>query len=250
MLGFFLLAMCNLSAQGGEYIIRKKMDIALFASSGSLYLTSYYLQRQVKPLPDALIRGLRKEDVNSFDRVATNNYSGFANAASDAVLVGSILMKSYFIFNTKTKKNAFQIGLVSFQSLIMSQSIANAFKLSLRNRPLMYNPNVSMDVKRHNYNRFSFFSAHTTTVASACFSFAFAHQTYLPDSKYNKIIWFYAITVPALEGLLRVTAGKHYPTDAITAYIVGFGTSYLMHKLHYKKKTKSLGFLIKEPINR
>ena len=102
----------------------------------------------------------------------------------------------------------------------------------------MYNENVPMDVKRKPYNRLSFFSAHTATVSAACFSFAYAHQTYLPDSKIKNIVWFYAFTVPAIEGMLRIAAGKHYFTDAITAYAIGFGTSYLMHRLHLKKKTK------------
>ncbi len=251
ILGFFLLAIIGLHAQQQVgYQLNKERDIALGAGLGTMFLTSYYLDRQVKPLPDAEILALRREDINRFDRIATYRYSGVANATSDLLLVGSIAIKAYFIVNKKTRKNAFNIGVVSLQSIALAQGLANTCKLTLRNRPLMYNENVPMDVKRQGFNRLSFFSAHTVTVSAACFSFAYAYQTYLPESKYKNVIWFYAITAPVVEGLLRVAAGKHYFTDTITAYVVGFGTSYLMHRLHLPKKKQSLGFLIKEPVNR
>ncbi len=236
MLGFFLLTITCLTAQNQEYVLKRKLDFGLLAGSSTLFLTTIHLQRQLNPLPDPSIRALKRSDVNAFDRIATYQYSGLANVSSDALLVGSILMKSYFYFNKKTRKNAFNIGLVSFQSLMLSQSISNTAKLSLRNRPLLYNENVPFEVKQHNYQRLSFFSAHTTVVSSACFSFAFAQQAYIPDGKYNKLIWASAFTIPAVEGFLRFKAGKHYPTDVIAAYLVGLGSSYLMHKLHQKKK--------------
>jgi len=38
--------------------------------------------------------------------------------------------------------------------------------------------------------------------------------------------------LPAIQGYLRVRAGKHFPTDVITGYIVGLGSAWLMHKMH------------------
>jgi membrane-associated phospholipid phosphatase len=84
--------------------------------------------------------------------------------------------------------------------------------------------------------RFSFFSAHTTTVSTICFTTAFAYGAYRPDGKYKNLIWASAIALPAVEGYLRVKAGKHFPSDVITGYFVGLGTSYLMHRLHLSKR--------------
>ncbi len=128
-----------------------------------------------------------------------------------------------------------KIGLVGYQSLFLGQALANGCKLTFRNRPYMYNPNVSLKEKTEPDGRFSFFSAHTTTVSTLCFTTALAYNTYYPDSKYKTLVWSSAFALPALEGFLRVKAGKHYPTDVITGYLVGLGTSYLMHRLHLKK---------------
>lgn len=212
------------------------MDISLAIGSTALFSTTYFLQKKVEPVPVDVILKLDRNDINAIDRIATYQWSESAAKWSDGLAIGSILMQSYFFFNKETRSESFKIGTVAFQSFMLSQGIANAFKLSLRNRPLMYNEKVSMDEKVKRDSRMSFFSAHTTMVSSMCFSFAFAHQTYMPNSKANSVIWVSAFTLPAIEGLLRVKAGKHYPTDVITGYLVGLGTSFLMHKLHVVQK--------------
>lgn len=233
--GFFLLLVFHAGAQNGRYGLKPLPDISLATATTTLFAVTYFKQEKVKPLPEATILSLKRSDINSFDRIATYQYNKNVAHVSDGLAVGSVLMQSYFFFNKSTRSESFQIGSVAFQSLMLSQGLANAMKLTLRNRPLMYNEHVPMDEKRKGDNRMSFFSAHTTTVSSMCFSFALAHQTYMPNHPANKAIWISAFTLPAIEGFLRVKAGKHYPTDVITGYLVGMGSSFLMHKLHLSR---------------
>lgn len=232
MLGFFLYIVFDSQAQAQRYQLKAGMDIGLATGSAALLTTDYFLQKKVEPLPDATILLLDRKNINSFDRIATYQWDENAAKISDGLAIGSVLMQSYFFFNKQTRSESFKIGTVAFQSLILSQGIVNMAKLTLRNRPYMYNENAPMEEKRSAYGRFSFFSGHTTTVSSMCFSFAFSHQTYLPNSKANNAIWVSAFTLPAVEGFLRVKAGKHYPSDVIVGYLVGLGTSFLMHKVH------------------
>ncbi len=229
---FFVFINSNIFAQSNAYQLKTGMDLGIALGSSGVFTSTYLLQKKVQPLPQASILQLNRNSINAFDRIATYQWNPTIAKVSDGVAVGAILMQSYFYFNKSTRTDAFKIGVVSFESFMLSQSIANALKLTKRNRPFLYNPDVPLAYKYKGDARMSFFSAHTTTVSSMCFSFAFTHQYYMPNSKYNKGIWISAFTLPAVQGFLRVKAGKHYPTDVITGYLVGLGSAYLMHQLH------------------
>jgi membrane-associated phospholipid phosphatase len=232
LLGFFIFNY-NLSAQYA-YKYRPFLDPAMAVGSGLVFTSSLIAQKQIKPLDDKIILGLNINDVNRFDRIACFQWSPNAARLSDGLALSTGLMYSYFLFHPETRKESMNIAGVAFQSLLLSQSLSSAFKLTCRNRPYLYNQSVSIDEKRKIDARLSFFSAHTSTVSSLCYSFAFAHSVYNPN-KNQTGIWIGAITIPAIEGFLRVKAGKHYPSDVITGYLVGLGSSFIMHYLHKKR---------------
>lgn len=219
-------------SQTNNYQLSKSKDISLIASSTLIFGTSFYLQKKVKPLNETQILSLKSSDINQFDRIACNFYSKKIAHVSDGIAISSLFLNSYFFFHKNTKKDIYKIETVTIQSLMLSQAIANVFKLTLRNRPFMYNPNVDISEKTKSESRLSFFSAHTSTVSSLAYSFAFAHQLYFKNHKANPYILTGAIVLPAIQGYLRVKAGKHYPSDVITGYLIGLGSSYLMHRIH------------------
>ena len=228
LLGFFL-CFSALSAQY-TYRLYRAGDPLMAIGSVSVFSTAYWMQKQVKPLTETSILALNKLDINGFDRIACTQWNKNIAHVSDGVAIGSGLIYLYYVIRPDTRSSAMNIGSVAFQSLMLSQALSNSFK------PYMYNPDVDMAEKRKQDGRMSFFSAHTSTVSALCFSFAFAHQTYLDKNKSNTAIWVGAFTLPAVEGLLRVKAGKHFPSDVIVGYLTGLGTSYLMHRLHKVSK--------------
>jgi membrane-associated phospholipid phosphatase len=86
----------------------------------------------------------------------------------------------------------------------------------------------------------SFFSGHTSQTAAASFFFAKVITDYHPTLKRGlKIgLWAFAITIPALNGTLRVLAGKHFPTDVMTGYVAGAATGWLVPQLHRTRTSK------------
>ncbi|MES2618013.1 MAG: phosphatase PAP2 family protein [Bacteroidota bacterium] len=230
--GFFYLTQTLTAQTTPGYQLKSGLDIGMALGSSATFATGLYFQHKEKPLPEATILLLDRKNVNRFDRIATYQWHPTAAKVSDGLAVGSVLMYSYFYFNKSTRSDFFQISTVGFQSVLLSQALANAIKPVGRYRPYLYNSNVPMEKKLTADAKMSFFSAHTATVSSACFSFAFAHQQYMPNSKANRYVWSAAVLVPAVQGYLRVKAGKHYPTDVITGYLVGLGSSFLMHQLH------------------
>lgn len=230
-LSFFLCYFTSTMAQY-SYSFKAKADIPMGFSSAIVLGSSLYFQEKVKPLTVQQIALLDRSNVNRFDRYACSQWNPSVAKGSDIVAIGSVLLPAYFAFNNNSKKDFIPIANVTIQSLLLSQSIANLTKFSKRNRPFLYNNEVGIEHKIKPDARMSFFSAHTTTVSATCFSFAFAHSTYYKDSKANPYIWSAACVLPAIEGFLRVKAGKHYPTDVIVGYLAGLGSSWLMHKMH------------------
>jgi membrane-associated phospholipid phosphatase len=232
-LSFFL---CFFSTKAQlSYQYRPKKDLPVLGASAIVLGGALYFQEKVPALSQTQIGALNPSSINSFDRYACNQWNTNIAKGSDVLAIGTVLLPAYFAINKNTRSSFVPIANVSIQSLFLSQALANLAKFSKRNRPYLYNPDVDMTYKLKPDSRMSFYSAHTTTVSSSCFSFAFAHSTYYKDSKANPYIWSTAIVLPAIEGYLRVKAGKHYPSDVIVGYLVGLGSAWIMHQVHLKQ---------------
>ena len=108
------------------------------------------------------------------------------------------------------------------EALLLDLAVTEAFKESIhRKRPLLYDPAIPISTKYKRDNFLSFFSGHTSTVATMSFCFAAVFAQYNPNSKAKPAIWALCAVLPAATGALRYAAGKHYFTDIITGYVVG-----------------------------
>jgi hypothetical protein len=218
----------------GQYHFQLKKAVGYGLGSGLVLGTSMVLQNQVKPLTISEINLLELKDVNRFDRIACSQWNPKIAHASDYLAIGTALLPTYFYLRSQSREEFYKIGNVAFQSVLLAQALSNVSKLSLRNRPYLYNKEVDISKKLKSDSRMSFYSAHTSMVSSSCFSFALACQTYQIDKRAMPYIWTGAAILPAVQGFLRVKAGKHYPSDVIVGYLAGLGSSLLMHHLHKK----------------
>ena len=108
---------------------------------------------------------------------------------------------------------------------------------TLRFRPYNYNPDVANDVKLRQGPRLSFFSGHVSHTSAFWFMTAQVLTDMHPHWKSKNILtWGIATTIPMAIGAGRVLAGKHFPTDVITGYLVGAGVGLIMPIIHRKKK--------------
>jgi len=122
---------------------------------------------------------------------------------------------------------------MTVETVLITSGLTNITKaISKRYRPFNYNPNVPDDVKLGKSSRLSFFSGHASVTSSLAIMSAKIITDLNPNMKYKVVVWGTAIILPATIGYLRYEAGKHFPTDVITGYVVGATTGYLIPTIH------------------
>ncbi len=186
------------------------------------------------------ISSLDKMSIPKFDRFATILNSVSAKKWSDVLFYGAVAAPGLFIFKGKIRKDYQILALMYFETLSLTAAATLLSKrLTLRNRPYTYSPEISLVQKMEKDARNSFFSGHTSITAAATFFTAKVIHDYYPSSKWKSLIWVIAATIPAATATFRVGAGKHFPSDVITGYAVGAFFGMMIPSLHKMKCFKS-----------
>ncbi len=177
--------------------------------------------------------------VNSdFERIAINNLSLKAKKHSDLILRGlspAVTVGSQFIYDDPSRSIY-----LTLETIILTD-VANllAKKLVQRPRPFTYNSEVNhhhagckaYDKTKPDAN-LSFYSGHTTHVASVIFFTNTMLWFYKPEYRSQDWAWVVSSMLPALVGYQRVMAGKHFPSDVFVGYLTGAAIGYLVPRLH------------------
>jgi membrane-associated phospholipid phosphatase len=167
------------------------------------------------------------------DRGATLNRSDDAKRLSDIFLYTSFLLPISHYTGLKCRKQGFVIAGMALETFFITDGITNTLKaLTKRFRPFTYNPEVPIEEKLVNSARYSFVSGHSSNTAALGFFSAKVFSDLYPDSKWKPVIWTLGATLPAMTGYLRYRAGKHFPTDIISGYILGASVGYLIPHFH------------------
>jgi len=81
----------------------------------------------------------------------------------------------------------------------------------------------------------SFYSGHASAAFTvAVFTGEWFSEMY-PQSPFRGVVWAGALSAAALEGVLRIAAGKHYLTDVVVGALVGSGVSLAVIEIHKKR---------------
>lgn len=105
-----------------------------------------------------------------------------------------------------------------------------------RARPLTYSPTVPLDQKTGPAKTNSFFSGHVSFSATATFFGAKVLTDYHHIKGLKRVLIFAVAAVPpALVGVNRIQAGKHFRTDVLTGFLVGGACGILVPELHKSK---------------
>jgi len=180
-------------------------------------------------------------DINKLDRGSAKNWSPSIATTSDAVLLTVTVLPALFLSEHHTGRDIKTLFIMYVEVFTFNFGLTELAKSTVnRPRPYVYNEDVSMGTRTGKSSRESFFSGHTSQTAAASFYFAKVITDYHPTLKRGlKIgLWAFAITVPALNGTFRVLAGKHFPTDVMTGYVVGAATGWLIPQLHRTSASK------------
>jgi len=249
MLRFALLLLFSgllVGVQGQQSPYKLKVTYALTGAAlgGGLSLSGHLYQRTIDPLSQAQLLALDPENIPSFDRVATRVFRPQTSRISDIGLLAGSLAPFVLLAGRKARQDWKAHLFIWWQVATWTDGLTTWTKaLSLRPRPFTFYyaenyPMVSSDLEelvKERDSRFSFFSGHSSFTTASCFLAARMFADYYPDSRAKKWVWATAILLPATVAFLRVRAGKHYPTDVITGYLIGAGVGLAIPAL-YKRR--------------
>lgn len=215
-------------------------EIGIAGGAIALNVAVLFWQKRLEPIPDSVLRGLDAMDVNAFDRIATKHIGKKAQRASDILFYSSFALPLLANLNSNSREHFGQISLMYLETLALTGLVTNFTKTAVkRKRPYTYfhdiDRRLSLAKEKGRDAQYSFFSGHSSASAAMSFYMAQTYSDFNPDSKAKPFVWTTAAIYPAIVAALRVRAGKHFPTDVITGYIVGAALGILVPKLHQIK---------------
>ena len=224
--------------------LKKELPLLGFGIVGSIHASTLQ-HKNIEPLTIEEINQANSNDIHSFDRSATRNWSPEAAKESDYFLYGSAALPITLMANKPMRNDFLIVGTMLVETALINLALTDYTKyLTRRYRPLVYHPDAPLSAKQALSAQLAFFSGHTSGSASLCFFTAKVLTDYHPKSKFKPLIWGTAATIPAITGYLRYKAGKHYPTDVIVGYLVGASVGYLIPQWHKKKGKEEINLQI------
>lgn len=233
---FIFLIGFSLKAQS-PYSFNWKKDVPITTIGLGSIATAYILESKRTALTWDEVNSLDRTQISVFDRSATYNWNPKAAKWSDALMYTSFSLPLLFLAEKNSREDFWRASTISAQVFVVNTGLTFLTKeLVQRKRPYVYNPDAPDYKKVEKDASQSFFSGHTSSVASMSFSFALMHQHYFPESRFKPLVWFAAAVLPMATAILRVRAGKHFWTDVLVGYGVGAMVGVGIPMIHFNRK--------------
>jgi membrane-associated phospholipid phosphatase len=236
---FFILLVSFAKAQG-VYQLSYKTDVPISTVGVAANIPPLFMKKNKPLLTEATINGLDKNKIWKVDRFATNYWNTRSAITSDVLMITSMALPILLLANRNTRSEGGKITLMYAETLVLNAGITNLTKeIFKRKRPYNYNPNAPLSKKMESDATSSFFSGHTSFSSASTFFFAKVYADTNPNSKWKPAVWTGAAVIPLTTAILRVAAGKHFPTDVLVGYLVGAATGILVPHLHKVNRAPS-----------
>lgn len=226
------------TSQGFPYELSATTDLALVGAATGLFLAS----AEYDPFDLATgFDGLRRDDVNGFDRIAVGQFSEAAREYShnsrNALVVGVVALVAA---ESAWSQDFMTLAVMTAEVAGITMVLKTRTKAwAERLRPYAYDDQMSPEARR----RFaeekgdvqeSFYSGHAVTAFTA----AMYGSTVLGDlygwSDVTRKIRYGMLGVASTTAIARVLGGQHYPSDVLVGagvgMLVGWGVPYLHRK--------------------
>jgi membrane-associated phospholipid phosphatase len=195
----------------------------ILLSGASLYLSQHYNT----PSNTWQIKGIdqwNKPFLNK--RNATISDITFISTLAASTLSGLAL----------PKQQQLAYGVVMAQNVWLTANVVQISKVLVgRNRP--YLKGTGLIEEEHSDNYYSFFSGHSALCATMATTALLAtYKNYNGSAlSWGKATALSGVALALSTGILRITAGKHYPSDVLTGLIVGTSIALINTMLHETK---------------
>jgi hypothetical protein len=219
------------------------------ATLGNMYAIPNILHSK-KNLSDAEIAALRPDIYNGIDRWALKQDPSKREAfykASDVMLPALILGGASIVLDKSVRKDWGPILLMYLETQAMTFTLYNyspfgpAFQNRLR--PVVYYPEMPIDLRKGGNQRNSMFSGHVANASAATFFFVKVYSDYHPEIGNKKFLLYGLASVPPLAmGYLRMKALAHFPSDILVGYALGAVCGVAIPALHrFRPKNVQVG---------
>jgi membrane-associated phospholipid phosphatase len=235
-----LLLLPGFLAAESPYRLSWKTDGYVLGAGGALTATWLLTDRHLPGFTADEISALSAEDVNPFDRPATENYSKDAAKASDVLFCLAIASPAALFLDRDVREDFVTVGAMYGEVLALAFVAPEMAKgIAGRTRPFVYGSAAPEAEKTDPDARRSFFSGHATFAFASAVFLSTVYGDYFPASFWTPVVWVGSLSVAAAVAILRVGAGKHFATDVMTGAIVGGGIGFLIPYVH---RTGNRGF--------
>jgi membrane-associated phospholipid phosphatase len=199
------------------------VDVSILGASVALLTTSLAISHPGTPaLPT-------RSDIWPIDRVAIGLWSPAADSASTYLQDGLILAGPLALLAGSRGDWGLgaKLAFIELEALLASASLVQFVKnITYRPRPEVF-LGITGGVSPHQ----SFYSGHTTAAFAVVTSTYVLYTETFPEDRAVRWAFLGGAGVAATVGVLRVVAGKHYPTDvlvgAATGTLIGWGVPAL-----------------------
>ncbi|MFK7799945.1 MAG: phosphatase PAP2 family protein [Aureispira sp.] len=219
--------------EDAPYRLRWSVEVPVLGLALGTGIPYLALDAQTAPLSVAAINNLDRTTINPLDQPATYLWSPTIARISDGLLYTSMAAPVALLADPKIRKDALPIGVLYVETFALTAGITMLTKVLLkRPRPFVYGRAAPWVEKQEKAAQYAFFSGHTSVSAAMCFMTAKIYHDYNRGKKSVPWVWAAAATVPAVTGILRQQAGKHFWTDVIAGYALGAAIGVLVPELH------------------
>ncbi len=209
---------------GQSYDYSYASDRVCFYGSMAFCFGSYIYKYARDPVRITDASAINIDNLWAFERNAVDQNSATAGTLTHYSLYASIAMPLVLIGSTQRIRSQYpNIILMGLQGFFIENGMTQYIKnMSGRYRPFLYrdDPTVfSRSLPRSASE--SFISGHTANAAYLTFFGAKIFSDIYPDSRFKPVVWTAAAALPLVTGYLRYKAGKHFPTDILSGYVLG-----------------------------
>lgn len=230
---FVVFFLFNIPLDGqSNYQLKPEKESIIIGSALLMGGTSMILDLGFNPPTDAqILTAIPK--VNRFDKIALNYNSLSADIISDVLLFSSALIPASLLLSSELEDERFEYLFMLGETVVLDAGLTYLVKsVTSRKRPYFYNEEIPLEAKQGLKASASFISGHTSMTSAISFFTARVYADLYPESKWKPIIWSGAAALPLVTGVMRIKAGKHYPTDVLAAIGVGAGIGLIIPKMH------------------
>lgn len=160
--------------------------------------------------------------VPAIDRISTRQWNLGAHRTSNVLFGVATAASLATAIMAQQGEQPLVPAVIIVESGFLAAGLTNTVKeLVRRPRPYLYNPDVPASLHPPGEGTLSFWSGHTANTAAITFTCASLVQRSDVSPGAKTVTWIGAAGLPLTMGYLRVRAGRHFPTDVLTGYLVG-----------------------------